>query len=56
MRVHPSPPNPAEPEVLVEILDTFDNLGPVVDFVVVDLERQGQGQVRAELFVELSQG
>jgi len=29
----------------VEVLDTFTNLGPIVDFTVVDLERQGQGQV-----------
>ena len=44
-RVHAAPPNPAEPEMLVEVLDSFDNLGPIVDFVVVDLDRQGQGQV-----------
>ena len=48
VRVHATPPNPAEPEVLVEVLDNFDNLGPIVDFVVVDLDRQGQGQVRPE--------
>ena len=30
----------------VEVLDTFTNLGPIVDLAVVDLERQGQGQVR----------
>ncbi|KAE8726043.1 DNA damage-binding protein 1 [Hibiscus syriacus] len=29
----------------VEVLDTYVNLGPIVDFCVVDLERQGQGQV-----------
>ena len=29
----------------MEVLDSFDNLGPIVDFVVVDLDRQGQGQV-----------
>lgn len=29
----------------VELLDTFPNLGPIVDFRVVDLDRQGQGQV-----------
>lgn len=29
----------------VEVLDRFVNLGPIVDFCVVDLERQGQGQV-----------
>lgn len=26
-------------------METFTNLGPIVDMVVVDLERQGQGQV-----------
>eukprot|EP01018_Ginkgo_biloba_P003844 Gb_36569 [translate_table: standard] len=29
----------------VEVLEKFVNLGPIVDFCVVDLERQGQGQV-----------
>ncbi|TYJ44628.1 hypothetical protein E1A91_A03G238600v1 [Gossypium mustelinum] len=29
----------------VEVLERFVNLGPIVDFCVVDLERQGQGQV-----------
>jgi len=29
----------------LEVLDNFTNIGPVVDFVVVDLEKQGQGQV-----------
>ena len=29
----------------VEPVDTYPNLGPIVDFCVVDLERQGQGQV-----------
>ena len=29
----------------VTIVDTFTNLGPIVDMVVVDLERQGQGQL-----------
>eukprot|EP00899_Mesostigma_viride_P024186 jgi/Mesvir1/4952/Mv04573-RA.2 len=29
----------------VKVLDRFTNLGPIVDFCVVDLERQGQGQV-----------
>jgi DNA damage-binding protein 1 len=26
----------------VEVLEAFTNLGPIVDFAVVDLERQGQ--------------
>ena len=30
-------------------METFVNLGPIVDMVVVDLERQGQGQVRNKL-------
>ena len=29
----------------VHVMETFTNLGPIVDMVVVDLERQGQGQV-----------
>ncbi|GAB0498469.1 hypothetical protein MMPV_009813 [Pyropia vietnamensis] len=29
----------------VEVVEHFQNLGPIVDFCVVDLERQGQGQV-----------
>ena len=29
----------------IEILDSFMNLGPIVDFCVVDLDRQGQGQL-----------
>ena len=29
----------------VETLETFPNLGPIVDFAVVDLDRHGQGQV-----------
>ncbi|OVA12038.1 Cleavage/polyadenylation specificity factor [Macleaya cordata] len=29
----------------VEVVDRYVNLGPIVDFCVVDLERQGQGQV-----------
>ena len=26
----------------IELVDRYDNLGPIVDFCVVDLERQGQ--------------
>lgn len=29
----------------VEVMETFTNLGPIVDMVVVDLERQDQRQV-----------
>ena len=30
-------------------METFINLGPVVDMAVVDLDRQGQGQVSVYL-------
>ena len=36
------------PPSFVEPLESFTNLGPIVDFAVVDLERQGQGQVRPQ--------
>ena len=38
---------PATPDGLtyVECLESFTNLGPIVDFAVVDLDRHGQGQV-----------
>ena len=29
----------------VEVVDTFTNLGPILDMIVVDLEKQGQGQL-----------
>lgn len=29
-------------------METFTNLGPIVDMCVVDLERQGQGQVKVD--------
>lgn len=32
----------------VAVMETFTNLGPIVDMCVVDLERQGQGQVRLD--------
>lgn len=28
----------------IEVLDTYDNLGPIMDMCVADLDRQGQGQ------------
>ena len=31
----------------VSVMETFTNLGPIVDMAVVDLDRQGQGQVRS---------
>ena len=45
IRLHAEPVDPAEPNNFVEVLDSMTNLGPIIDFVVVDLERQGQGQV-----------
>lgn len=44
-RLHSSPPNPSEPDNYVEILDTTTSLAPIVDFAVVDMDRQGQGQL-----------
>ena len=29
----------------VDVMETFTNLGPIVDMIVVDLDRQGQGQL-----------
>lgn len=29
----------------LEVLDTYTNIGPIVDFCVMDLDRQGQGQI-----------
>ncbi|TRY64004.1 hypothetical protein TCAL_00788 [Tigriopus californicus] len=36
---------PDENKSYVTIVESFTNLGPIVDMVVVDLERQGQGQL-----------
>ena len=44
-RLHPEALTPEDPSNFVEVLNTFTNLGPIVDFCVVDLDRQGQGQV-----------
>lgn len=52
IRLHAEPVSPAEPGNFVEVLDTMTNLGPIVDFVVVDLERQGQGQVSVLTLVD----
>ncbi|KAE8668377.1 DNA damage-binding protein 1 [Hibiscus syriacus] len=38
-------PQPDAKGSYVEVLDRYVNLGPIVDFCVVDIERQGQGQV-----------
>lgn len=29
----------------IEVLDTYVNIGPIIDFCVMDLDRQGQGQI-----------
>jgi hypothetical protein len=36
------------PRSALQVLESYTNLGPIVDFVVMDLERQGQGQVREQ--------
>eukprot|EP00798_Chlamydomonas_sp_ICE-L_P003904 gene3904-13974_t len=43
IRIHEKAVNPVEPSNYIEVLETYSNLGPIVDFCVVDLERQGQG-------------
>ncbi|KAG2483888.1 hypothetical protein HYH03_017282 [Edaphochlamys debaryana] len=35
----------AEPPSYIELIESYPNLGPIVDFTVMDLERQGQGQL-----------
>jgi hypothetical protein len=42
--------DPDESGAFVQIMETFTNLGPIVDMCVVDLERQGQGQVSSYFF------
>lgn len=49
IRLHPEAVSPNQPSNFVEVLDTFTNLGPIVDFSVIDLDRQGQGQVCGRL-------
>lgn len=36
---------PDENGSYVSVMETFTNLAPIIDMVVVDLERQGQGQL-----------
>mmetsp|Transcript_40860 Transcript_40860/g.102893 ORF Transcript_40860/g.102893 Transcript_40860/m.102893 type:complete len:1012 (-) Transcript_40860:694-3729(-) len=43
IRLHAEPQE--DDETFVEVLETVTNLGPIVDFTVVDLDGQGQGQV-----------
>lgn len=45
IRLHPEAVDPAQPSNFVEVMDVWTNLGPIIDLAVVDLERQGQGQV-----------
>ena len=45
VRLHTQPLPGADTANFVETLEVFPNLGPIIDFCVVDLERQGQGQV-----------
>ena len=45
IRLHAEAIDPAQPNNFVEMMDVWTNLGPIIDLAVVDLERQGQGQV-----------
>eukprot|EP00873_Tetraselmis_striata_P003032 jgi/Tetstr1/423296/TSEL_013995.t1 len=45
IKLHKQPVSEEQGGGSVEVLDSFTNLGPILDFCVVDLERQGQGQV-----------
>lgn len=45
IKLHKQPVSEEQGGGTIEVLDSFTNLGPIVDFSVVDLERQGQGQV-----------
>lgn len=45
IKLHSNPPDPDQPTNYIELLDTVTNLGPITDFCVMDLDRQGQGQV-----------
>jgi len=42
IRLHPAP---IESGSFIEVLESFPGMGPITDFAVVDLERQGQAQV-----------
>lgn len=46
VRLHPEAVDPEQPSNFVELMETFTNLGPIVDMCVVDLDRQGQCQVQ----------
>lgn len=45
---------PDENGSYVQEMERFTNLGPILDMCVVDLERQGQGQVRLRIKTLLS--
>ena len=45
IRLHPEAVDSTQPSNYVEVMDVWTNLGPIIDLAVVDLERQGQGQV-----------
>jgi DNA damage-binding protein 1 len=36
---------PTEQGSLLEVIDTMTNIGPITDFTIVDVEKQGQSQV-----------
>ena len=36
---------PNENGSYINILETYTNLGPILDMLIVDIEKQGQGQV-----------
>lgn len=38
-------PERDEQGTYIEVLDTYVNVGPIIDFCVMDLDRQGQGQI-----------
>ena len=43
--LHAEPLSADEPNNFIEVKESYGNLGPIVDMTVVDLERQGQGQL-----------
>ena len=45
IRLRPEAVEPSQPSNFVEVMDIWTNLGSILDLAVVDLERQGQGQV-----------
>lgn len=45
VKLHANPFDQTQPQNFVEVIDQIPNIGPVVDFCVVDLDRQGQGQI-----------